>query len=169
MVRKLMSSLLICSIVFVSGSLAMGGSRTDWSSVESLVGQEVAVKLSGGTMKYGIMRSVTPDRLVIQVAGAKSLTQTETSIDRADIKKIWRALLFVNERNTGKGAAIGAGVGALALGVPAIAAGRGDDQVDNGLAGAGFLLGALAGAAVGGIAGFFSKKKHKKRDLIYKQ
>lgn len=164
-----MSSLLICSIVFVSGSLAMGGSQTDWSSVESLVGQEVAVKLSGGTMKYGIMRSVAPDSFVIQVAGAKSLTQTETTINRAEVKKVWRALLFVNERNTGKGAAIGAGVGALALGVPAIAAGRGDDQVDNGLAGAGFLLGALGGAAVGGIAGFFSKKKHKKRDLIYKQ
>jgi hypothetical protein len=58
---------------------------------------------------------------------------------------------------------IGAGVGAAGLGIPAIAEGS-----DDGLAGAGFFLGAIGGAAVGGVIGFFARKKHKKRDLIYK-
>ncbi len=63
-------------------------------------------------MKYGIVESVDSDGLVLQVAGKKRLTQDEPNINKGDIKKIWRATLFVNNRRHGKGALIGAGVGA---------------------------------------------------------
>lgn len=169
MFRKLLSFLAMSSILMVSSSLAFGKSQSDWSAVESLVNQEVAVKTQNGKMNYGIIKSVDSNSLIMQVAGNKNLTQNEITINQNEVKKIWRALLFVNERNPAKGALIGAGVGAVALGVPAVAAGSGDDLVIDGLAGAGFFLGAIGGAAIGGVAGFLSKKKHKKRDLVYKQ
>lgn len=168
MFKKLLSILAMSSFLLVSSSLCFAQSKDNWSSVQGLVNQEVAVKTKSG-MKYGIIKSVDNDGLVLQLADKKRLTQDETTFNRTDIKKIWRALLFVNNRNIGKGALIGAGVGAVALGVPAITQGQGNDQVNDGLAGVGFFIGALGGAVVGGIVGFVSKTKHKKRDLIYKQ
>ena len=169
MFRKLLSVLAMSSVLLISNSLAFGKSQSDWSAVKNLGNQEIAVKLQDGKMTYGIVKSVDADSLLLQVAGNKNLTQNETTINRTEIKKLWRALLFVDDRNTAKGALIGAGVGALVLGIPAVA--QKDDQFGSGasLAGAAFLLGAIGGAAVGGVAGFFTKRKHKKRDLIYKQ
>ena len=168
MLKKSFSFLLIVSIIYISSNFVLAQSRNDWTVVESSVNQEVAVKTSGGTI-YGIIKSVNADSLVLQVAGNKTMTQEEKTVSRNDIRQIRRALLFVNDRNTAKGALIGAGVGALALGVPAVA--QKDDEFGSGdpLAGAGFFLGAIGGAAVGGVAGFFTKKKHKKRDLIYQR
>ena len=168
MLKKSFSFLLIISIVFISSNFVLAQSRNDWAAVESSVNQEVAVKTSGGTI-YGIIKSVNADSLVLQIAGNKSLTQEEKTVSRNDIRQIRRALLFVNDRNTAKGALIGAGVGALVLGIPAVA--QKDDDFGSGasLAGAAFVLGAIGGAAVGGVAGFFTKKKHKKRDLIYQR
>lgn len=160
--------MLILSIIFISNNFVSAQSKNDWSSVKNSVNQEVAVK-TGSSVIYGIIKSVNTNGLVLQVEGSKNLTQEEKQISRSEIRKIHRALLFVNDRNTAKGVLIGAGVGAVALGVPAVASGKGDDAVNDGLAGAAFFLGAIGGAAVGGVAGFFTKKKHKKRDLIYKQ
>ncbi len=162
MFRKFLSGLSMSSILLVSSSLILAKSKGDWSLVESLVNEEVAVKTKGG-MKYGIIKSVGADILVLRLAGKKTMTQDEATIKEDEIKKIWRALLFVNSRNTGKGALIGAGVGTVGLGVPVFAQGS-----DDGLHGAGLFIGAVGGAAVGGVVGFFTKKKHKKRDLVYK-
>lgn len=169
MFRKLLSVLAMSSILLVSSSLVFAKSQRDWSTVESLVNQEAAIKTQNGKTTYGIIKSVDANSLVLQAAGNKTLTQTDTTINRNEVKKIWRALLYVNEGNAGKGALIGAGVGAVAIGVPAVAGGRSDDDIGASLAGAAFFLGAIAGAAVGGIAGFLIKKKHKKRDLVFSQ
>jgi hypothetical protein len=166
--KKSLYFLLIVSIVFISSNFVLAQSKNDWAAVENSVNQEAAVKTGGGTT-YGIIKSVNADSLVLQIAGSKSMTQEEKTVSRNDIRQIRRALLFVNDRNTAKGALIGAGVGAVALGVPAVASGKGDDEVNDGLAGAAFFLGAIGGAAVGGVAGFFTKKKHKKRDLIFQR
>lgn len=168
MFRKLLSVLAMSSILLVSSSAAFAKSQRDWSAVESLVNQETAIKTQNGKTSYGIIKSVNADSLVLQVAGNKTLTQTETTINRNEVKKIWRALLYVNEGNAGKGALIGAGVGAVAFGVPAVASSS-DDDIGANLAGAAFILGAVAGAAVGGVVGFLVKKKHKNRDLVYSQ
>ncbi len=168
MLKRSASFLTIISIMFISSNFAFGQSKTDWTTVERSLNQEVAVKTSGGTI-YGIIKSADANGLVLQMAGKKTLTQEEKTVSRNDIKQIRRALLFVNDRNTAKGALIGAGIGALAMGIPAVV--QTEDEFGSGdpLAGAGFFLGAIGGAAIGGVAGFFIKKKHKKRDLIYKK
>lgn len=168
MFSKLLSIIAMSSILLVSSSLVSAQTKGNWAAVENLTGQEVTIKTNSG-MKYGVIKSVDANGLVLQTAGNKNLSQNEMTINQSDIKKLWRALLFVNNRNIGKGALIGAGVGALVVGVPSVAAGRDENDIGANLAAAGFFLGALGGAAVGGIAGFFVKTKHKKRDLVYKQ
>lgn len=168
MFRKLLSVLAMSAILLVSSNAAFGQSQQDWSAVENLGNQEIAIKMQNGKTIYGIVKSVNANGLVLQVAGNKSLTQTETTINRNEIRNIRRALLFVNDRNAGKGALIGAGAGAGIAAIPVIAADRNEFDGAS-LAGAAIILGAIGGAAVGGIAGFFVRTKHKKRDLVYKQ
>lgn len=168
MYRKLLSALAISSFVIFSNGFAFGKTQNNWSAVEGLVNQEAAVKTKSGNIHYGIIKSVEADGVVLQLAGSKRMTQEERTISRTEVKKVWRALLFVNDRNAGKGALIGAGVGSAAFGLSAVAS-RNGDIIDNGLTGAAFLLGAVGGAAIGGVVGFFVKKKHKKRDLVFKQ
>ncbi len=163
MFNKFISLLAIISIFPLSAFSLYGQTKNVWAAVENLAGQEVAVKTRNGKMHYGIVKASDSDKIVLQIAGKKRLSQDEMTFEKSEVKKIWRALLFVNDRNTGKGALIGAGVGTVTIGVPALAEGS-----DDGLHGAGLFLGAIGGAAAGGIVGFFTRKKHKKRDLIYK-
>ena len=164
MFRKLISVLAISSILLVSSIFVFAKASNDWTVVESLVNQEIAMK-SKGKMKYGIVKSVDTDSLVLQLAGKKSLTQNESTINKDEIKKIWRATLFVNNRRAGKGALIGAGIGAGA-GTIFITTNISDG---DGQSGAVPVVGAIYGAAIGGAIGFFVKKKHKRRDLVYKR
>jgi hypothetical protein len=147
MFKKLLSVITLSSILLASSSLTFAQTQRSWAAVENLVNQEIAVKTRSDT-KYGIIKSADADSLVLQLAGNKSLTQNEVTINRNDVQKIWRALLFVNDRNTAKGALIGAGVGAVVAGVPAVAGGRDENDIGANLA---------------------AKTKHKKRDLVYKQ
>lgn len=163
MLKKLFSISILVSILLISSNIVFAQSKGNWSAVESLVKQEVAIKTNSGKTSYGIIKSVDSDSLVLQVAGDKNVTQNETTISRSEIEKIWRAVLFVNDRNAGKGALIGTGVG-LGLGLIAFSVGEKGAQ-----SGAIVPLATLAGTAVGGVTGFFTKKKHKKRDLIYQQ
>lgn len=153
----------VSSIFLVSSSWTFGKAIKDWTLVESLANQEVAIKTNGG-MKYGIVKSVDSDSLVLQLADKKRLTQDESTINKSDIKKIWRATLFVNKRRVGKGALIGAGVG-IGVGLVSL---QTDAAQGDGQAGIVVLPLAVIGAGVGGFVGFFAKKKHKKRDLVYK-
>lgn len=164
MFRKILSIIAMSSILLISGNLVSAQTKGNWAAVENIVGQEVAVKTQNGKMQYGIIKSVDANSLVLQTAGNKGLTQNEITINQNDVKKLWRALLFVNDRNTGKGALIGAGIGAGA-GFITYAATRNDGP----LAGAAVPLYTVVGAGIGAAVGFFVKKKHKKRDLVYKQ
>ena len=169
MLKKYFSFLIIVSIIFISSNFVAAQSRNNWAAVEGSVNQEVAIKTGSSTI-YGIIKSVNADSLVLQVAGSESLTQEERTVSRNDIRQIRRALLFVNNRNTAKGALIGAAVGAGAgLGIGAAGLGSSGGSDETGLVlGAATFLGAATGAVAGAIGGFFSKTKHKKRDLIYK-
>ncbi len=170
MMQKTFSFLLIASLFFISTNYAMSQTSNNWTAVENAVGQEVAVKINNGTL-YGIIKSVSADNLVLQVAGNKNLTQEERTVSRSDIRQIRRALLFVNDRNTAKGALIGAGVGAgIGAGIGAAGLGATGGSDETGLVlGASTFLGAGVGVISGAIGGFFWKTKHKKRDLIYRR
>ena len=169
MLNKSFSFLLLVSIIFISNNFVSAQSRNDWTAVENSVSQEAAIKTGSGTI-YGIIKSVNADGLVLQIAGSDNLTQEEKTVSRNDIRQIRRALLFVNDRNTAKGALIGAAVGAGAgAGIGAAGLGSTGGSDETGLVlGASTFLGAATGAVTGAIGGFFWKTKHKKRDLIYK-
>jgi hypothetical protein len=164
MFRKFLSILTMGSILLVSSSLVFGKSKGDWSAVENLVNQEVAVKTRGG-MNYGIIKLADSNSLVLRVAGKKGMTRNEIAINRNDVKKVWRALLFVNSRNIGKGALIGAGAG-LGAGLIYL---KSDSARGDGQAGIVPPYLAAVGAGVGGLIGFFARKVHKKQNLVYKK
>jgi small nuclear ribonucleoprotein (snRNP)-like protein len=164
MCRKSLSLLAMISVLLISTSLVFANKGNDWSEVERLVNQEVAVKTRSGTMIYGIISSADSTGLVLRVAGNKVLTNDEITINRSEIKKIWRALLFINQTTIGKSALIGAGIGA-GIGLISVATVGDNDP----LAGAAVPLLAIVGAAAGGVAGVFARQKHKKRDLVFRQ
>ncbi len=163
MFNQVISVLTLSSILLVSSSLGFAGSKGNWSAIENLVNQEVAIKINRGKVHYGILKSFGSDELTLQTAGKKRMTQNESAFNRSEVKKVWRALLFINNRQTGKGALIGAGIGTAAGGA-VFAANRKDH-----LSGVAVPLFLVKGALIGGVVGFFAKKKHKKRDLVYKR
>lgn len=164
MVKNLLSVLAICSLVFISNNFAFAQKRGSWTNVQNLVNREIAVKTGNGKSIYGVLKSVEDNGIKIQTAEKSGLSVNETILARSEIEKIWQADLFVNQRRTATGALIGAAVGSAAMG--GIAMAQGDD---DGLAGAGFVLGALPGALVGGVVGFFARKKHKKGGLVFEK
>lgn len=164
MFNKLLSVLTICSIIFISGNFASAQTRGSWSDLQNLVNQDIALKTQAGKTIYGVLKSADDAGIKLQPAGKKSVENSETFVPRGEIRKIWRANLFVNKRNTGKGALIGAAIGSLGMGGIAIA----QDSSDP-LSAAGFVLGAIPGALVGGAIGFFTKKKHSRGALIFEK
>jgi hypothetical protein len=164
MFKNLLSVLLICSIILISNGFASAQTRGSWNEVKNLVNQSIAVKTRGGKTVYGVVRAADADGIRIELAEKKGVFANESSLARNEIEKIWRANLFINRRKTKQGALIGAIVGSAGMGGLAVA--QGDD---DGLAGAGFALGILPGALVGGTIGFFIKKKHQKLDLIFEK
>jgi hypothetical protein len=151
-------------MIFISNNFAMAQKRGSWTDVKNLVDQEIAVKTGTSKTVYGILKSVEDDGIRMQIAEKRAVNANETRLSRSEIEKIWHASLFVNQRKTGTGALIGAVIGSAAMG--GIATAQGDD---DGLAAAGFVLGALPGALVGGMVGFFTKKKHKKGVLVFEK
>ncbi len=111
MFKRLFSLLTITSIVGFSLTPAFAKPKGTWNDVKNLVGHQIAVKDKSGRVTYGILRAADNILIKLQKAGKKSMTNTESSIPRVHVKKVWRATLFVTRRKTGKGALIGAGVG----------------------------------------------------------
>ncbi len=60
---------------------------------------------------FGLLQFANDAEIRMQTAGKKYLSSQETVFPRDEIRKIWRASLRFEERNTGKGALIGAGIG----------------------------------------------------------
>ena len=170
MYNKSISILVITAFLLMSVTTAFGKPRGTWKDVTNLVGQEIVVKINTRRSKiYGVLKAADDKGIKIQIAGKKSMSPDEISLKREQIKKVWRALLFVGRRKTAKGAIIGAAAGGAILGgVAASTADSGETGEDGPFTVVAIVIGAGLGAGLGALAGFFIKSPHKKRDLIYK-
>lgn len=165
MLKKAFTILLSVSIVAIG--VLPGLAQTDsWNSVKAMTGQDVAVKKSNGETVFGRMSSADDSGIVIRIASKTAVSDTNSTIAKSEVRKIWMAKLKFSGRQTAKGAlygaAIGAGVGAI------IYAGLPRNESTDGLEVLAVPLAVGIGTGVGLLAGFFSKKGHKKGKLIYK-
>jgi hypothetical protein len=170
MLNKIASFALIIGLITISFQTAFAKSSNDWNSVINLGNQEVAVQTDGGQTLFGKLSSANENEIVLQVVDKSGNSVQSQTILRSSVKKVWRAELRNGDRNTGKGAAIGAGVGAVTLGTifVVLQTKEGDSAGGKTIgAGIGALLGAMLGVGPGAIVGFLSKKGHKKKELIY--
>jgi hypothetical protein len=172
MLNKIASFALILGLTTIGIQTAFAKSPNDWNSVIILVNQEVAVQETNGQTVFGKPSSVNENEIVLQIADKSGYSGQSQTISRTNIKKIWRAELRFGERNTGKGAAIGAGVGAVTLAAIFIIAQTKEGDSAGGKtigAGIGAVFGAALGIVPGAVVGFFSKKGHKKKSLVYEK
>ena len=161
---KLLSLFLIFTFFSLSSQTAFSQNNA-WDSVKNVVTQEIALKKQTGEIIFGRLNSVNEKELVIQIATKTDLTTTILTINKAEVKKIWQAALRFDERNTTKGALIGAGVGA-AIGIPVTVSATKKEGAD-GLEALSIPIIMLSAAGIGAIFGFFTKKRHKRGKLIY--
>ena len=163
MYSKLFALFLVLTMFIISVPTAFAGKQTgDWNSLQSLKNTEVAVKAKGKETVFGVLRGVENDALRMQIISDNN--NYEIVFPKDDVEKVWQAELR-SGRNTGKGALIGAGIGAgigVAVYTSVVRGGEADglDSLDIP------FYGIVAGV-VGAIGGFFSKKGHKKKKLIY--
>lgn len=160
--QKLIALFLMLASFASTGFVTFAKQKGDWGAIKNSVNQEIAVKTANGKTSFGVLRSVDDNGIKIQFAEKKGLSSQETTIGRDEIKKIWQASLRYGERQIGKGALIGAGIGA-GFGFIAGATAKEPDPLNY----AGVLLYGIAGAGVGAVAGIFSKKGHQKKYLLY--
>ncbi len=163
MLNKIASFALILVLTTISIQTAFAKSKGDWSSVINLVNQEIAVKTDNGQTVFGKLSSVNENEIVLQVADKSGYSGQSQTISRTSIKKIWRAELRFGERNTGKGAAIGAGAGVVA----AVIYIKKPENRSDGQASLAIPVYTILGAGIGAVGGFFVKKGHKKNSLVY--
>ena len=138
-------------------------SKGDWNEVKALDKHSVAVKTKRGETYYGRLQIVDENSIVVQIAGKDDFTGQEIAFHRNEVQKVWRAKLRFDVKNIAKGAWLGAGAGFVAT-VATLTATSGKENSDR------FLWTVwlpVVGAGVGGVAGIFWKKKHKKQELIY--
>jgi hypothetical protein len=170
MLNKIASFALILVLTTISFQTAFAKPSNDWNSIISLVASDVAIQETSGQTTFGTLNTVNETEIVMQVAGKSVVSSQLKTIPRTSVKKVWRAELRFGERNTGKGAAIGAGVGAATLAIIFVAAQtkEGDSTAGKTVgAGIGAIFGAALGVVPGAVVGFFSKKGHKKKALVY--
>ncbi len=163
MLNKIASFALILVLTTISFQAAFAKSSNDWSSVIGLLNKDVAVNETGGQTVFGKLSSVNENEIVLQVADKSGYSGQSQTILRTNIKKIWRAELRFGERNTGKGAAIGAGAGVVA----AVIYIKKPENRSDGQASLAIPVYTILGAGIGAIGGFFVKKGHKKKSLVY--
>ncbi|MGQ0541144.1 MAG: hypothetical protein ACT4O9_04740 [Blastocatellia bacterium] len=162
--KTITSIALLFTLIFSSIQSVAAKPKGDWNAVKSLEGREVAVKLRRGMTRFAIIASVEEDGIKLRVADKSGVSNTETSFRKDEIEKVWIARLRFGGRQTGKGALFGLGAGTV-VGTGVYLGTRSRD--DNGLSGAAIPLGAFYGAGIGAVIGFFSKRSHKKADLVY--
>jgi hypothetical protein len=163
MLNKIASFALILALTTISFQTAFAKSSNDWNSVVGLLNKDIAVQETGGQTTFGILRSANDNEIVIEVAEKYTLSSQPKTVLRSEVRKVWRAELRFGGRNTGKGAAIGAGAGVVAAAISiSKPENRGDGQAVLAIPVYTFL-----GAGIGAIVGFFAKKGHKKMALVY--
>lgn len=158
--NRLVATLLSVVLLTSTASPALAKPKGDWGAVKNLAGQEVAIKTTDGATSFGILRSADDSAVAILLADKEGLASQETTFRRDEIEKVWRARLRFGERNTRKGAWVGAAAG---LGAAFAYASLGNHQD----APVGVGLFPVYGAGAGAVMGAFSKKGHKKGKLIY--
>jgi hypothetical protein len=165
MLNKIASFTLIFVLTTISFQAAFAKSSNDWNGIIPLVNQEIAVQTNNGQTVFGRLNSANENEIVLQIADKSGYSGQSQTISRNDIKKIWRAELRFGGRSTGKGAAIGAGIGA-GIGLISLISNAKSDNPD-GQAGVAVPFYAIIGGGIGAVAGFFGKKGHKKKALVY--
>lgn len=158
--NKLLATLLSVVLLTSTASPAPAEPAGDWSAVKNSAGQEVAIKTTDGVTSFGILRSADDSVVAVLLAAKEGLAAQETLFRRDEIEKVWRARLRFGERNTRKGAWIGAAAG-LGAAFAYASLGRHED------APIGVGLFPAYGAGVGAFVGALSRKGHKKGKLIY--
>lgn len=151
--------LLLVSFAHVASAKPLG----DWSNLKNFIGQEIGIERKDGFTAFGVLQSVDDSEIQVQLAGEQHLFSHDTTFQRGDIAKVWRAKLRFGQRQTGRGALIGLGVG-LGTGflTALVMAQREDSGPPHGL-GLFPIMGTIAGARIGAS----KVKDHKKKKLIY--
>lgn len=153
---------VVLLLVFVSITQAQ---TSVWDSLGSNLNNEIAVKAKNKKTVFGILTNQDSDTIKVRTSDKKNVT--EVSFNREEVEKIWQAKLSESSRNTLLGAGIGAAVGA---GIGLVALSTVDRDNGGGAYGAAVPIYAVVGAVIGGTAGFFIRKSgNKKERLIYRQ
>ncbi len=163
MLNKIASFALILVLTTISIQPAFAKSSNDWNDVIRLVNTDVAVQETGGNAIFGTLLLANENEITLQVVGKNLVSNQSQTILRTNVKKVWRAELRFGERNTGKGAAIGAVAGVVA----AVIYIKKPENRSDGQAALAIPVYTILGAGIGAIGGFFVKKGHKKKALVY--
>jgi|RhiMethySRZTD1v2_1073278.scaffolds.fasta_scaffold12535_5 hypothetical protein len=156
----------VLSLVLFTSNIALVSAKPqgDWSAVKNLSANEgIAIKTKDGVTSFGLLVSSDDSGISILLADKERVVSQETVFQRGEIKKVWRAKLRFDENNMAKGAWIGAGAGLGAAFLTAWALRKQRDA--DACVGCGLFP--LYGASIGAVIGVFSKKGHKKGNLIY--
>lgn len=151
--------ILLTSLLLSAVTVGAQTANTDWARLTSVqTGSKMSVKLRNGKKVEGTLSSVSDTGLTLMVKNAS------TEVKRDDISSVHT----VNGASVTKATLIGLGVGAgigAAVGIAGDASSDagGFETLDNAVAGAVTVIGALAGT----ITGFVIGKTRKKRVLIY--
>lgn len=161
MQKRFLGVLLIFSCLVLGIQPAFAQSN-NWESVRTLTGVQVAIQTTAGETIFGQIKSANNLEIGLKVAGAENYEPNETSFSKNEIRKVWLAEIRFGERNMGKGALIGLGVGS-AVGFGLFWANR----YKSSTASVTVPVYGIAGAGFGALFGFFVKKGHKKGKLVF--
>ena len=151
--------ILLTSLLLSSVTLAAQTANTDWSRLTSVpTGSKLSVKLRNGKKIEGTLSTVSDTVLTLLVKNGS------TEVKRDDISSVHTVSGASVAKATLIGLGVGAGVGAVVgLAGDASSDAGGFEAIDNAVAGAITVIGALAGT----VTGFVIGKTRKKRVLIY--
>ena len=166
MIRAFLARLLVVLFLFTSTSVVSAQTSNklgDWGALNSYLNNEVAVKAGNRKTVFGVLSSTDSGEIKVRTSDKNNVS--EVLFKREEVKKIWLAQLNSSSRKTLLGAGIGAAVGA-GIGLVALSASRDEG---GGAYGAAVPFYAAVGAVVGGVAGFFARDKNKKERLIFQK
>lgn len=154
-------AIIVVLLSFLLSPVTLGAQTGthDWSRLNSVAsGTKLSVKTKDGKKVEGTLNSVSDSSLSLTVKNAAREIRRE---DVASVHEVWKKSAT---KSTLIGLGVGAGAGAeIGLAGDASNDAGGFEGIDNAVAGAITVIGALAG----GIAGFVIGKTGKKRVLLY--
>ena len=160
--KKLIAILITSTILSQCVPSVLAQSKGDWEAVKATANRPVAVQTKSGKTLFGLVQWIDDSSLQMEIAAQDDLTGQSINIPRDEVEKVWRASLRFGN-NVTKASLIGVGVGVgvvFTVGLVKRAQHSSDPMP-------GAVLVPLGGGAAGTVAGWFWKKKHKKKELIY--